>query len=104
MRIVEVPVQKDENLGKIIKKLFAFAGYKATREIKFYRLKTGNSKDTIILNFANEYEKERFLELYRPLARKMVASVLIDIDPKDDTMFSSHPTYAKLNIKSSRKR
>lgn len=91
LRVNLIPALKDEKLGEIIGKLFRLVGMELTINVRFYRLKTANSADTIILNFPSEFEKEIFFDHYRNVAAKLVISALIPVAPeKDGNIFISH--------------
>lgn len=91
LRVSQIPLLPNEDLGQVVSKIFTFIGRQMGRDLKFYRLKSGASKDTIILNFVNEFEKERFFEQYLGVAKQMVASKFVNIDAsKEANVYVSH--------------
>lgn len=70
IRVSQVPALEGEKLGEIVGKLFTLVGARLSSNVGFYRLKTGRSLNTIIINFNTESEKEQFLRRYWSLPKK----------------------------------
>lgn len=91
LRINLIPPKKDENLSEIMEKLFTRVGLKLTTNVRFYRLKSGESADTIIVDFTTYREKENFFEHYLKVSRTLKVSDVIAVeDNKDGNIFISH--------------
>lgn len=88
LRINGIPAVKGERLAEIVSKVFHLVGLELHDAIRFYRLRTGSSLDTIIVNFPSEYDKDNFLERYRSAAPKFMVSAIMPA-AKENNIFVS---------------
>lgn len=100
LRINGVPAEKDEKLGEIVSKLFHLVGLELHDAIRYYRLRSGNSRDTIIVTFPSEYDKDSFYSRYRNAANKFLVSAILPA-AKENNIFVS-PDLCQTQYKISR--
>lgn len=91
LRVDQLPEVTGENLRQTMSKLFAAVGSKLDDRTRYYRLKTGLSNGTIIINFPTEAEKEIFFSHYIKVARNLLVSQFVE-NPKhkDARVYVSH--------------
>lgn len=92
LRIDKVPVRENENLNTVVENIKAVIGLKVgDPRTHQYRLKTGRSKDTIIVQFNNVNEKELFFRNYLKVAATLTVKKLFpNARDKEQRIFVSH--------------
>lgn len=77
LRIDQLPEVEGEPLKRTVTNLFSRVGCRLDERTRYYRLKTGRSNGTIIVNFATEAEKEIFFSNYIKVAKDLLVSNFI---------------------------
>lgn len=91
LRVHFIPPTRNENLTEIIQRLFNALGLQIDVGVRFYRLKTASSANTIIINFPTIFAKEKFFDYYLKVSRDLKVSSVADVDAdKDGSLFISH--------------